>query len=73
MGVTQCSYGLEMVVIGKCEMSSTDISQEIDYAILMVKPQLQLQINSSVPTLPTILNLFYRNIIGTYWYIIGIL
>ncbi len=34
-------YGSEMVVlgvvIGKCEMSSTDISQENDHAILMVK------------------------------------
>jgi hypothetical protein len=36
-------YGSEMVllgvVIGKCEMPSTDISQENEYAILIVKRQ----------------------------------
>ena len=36
-------YGSEMVllgvVIGKCEMPSTDISQENDHAILVVKRQ----------------------------------
>ena len=37
----QCLYGSEMVVLGvvlgKCEMPSTDISQENDHAILIVK------------------------------------
>ena len=56
------------VVIGKCEMPSTDISQENDHAILsqMSICGLQLQINSSGSTLPFFLNLFDRNIIGTY-------
>ncbi len=62
-------------VIGKCQMPSTDISQENDHAILMVKRQFvayQLQINSSGPTLPFFLNLFYRNIIGTYLSILSL-
>jgi hypothetical protein len=32
------------VVIGKCEMPSTDISQENDHAILIVKRQFQFSI-----------------------------
>ena len=58
------------VVIGKCEMPSTDISQENDHAIYTHSQTsicgLQLQINSSGPTLPFFLNLSDRNIIGTY-------
>ena len=58
------------VVIGKCEMPSTDISQENDHATdthsQMSICGLQLQINSSGSTLPFFLNLFDRNIIGTY-------
>jgi hypothetical protein len=66
------------VVIGKCEMPSTDISLENEHAILIVKRQfvicdLQIQINSSGPTLPFSLNLFYRNIIGTYLCILSLL
>jgi hypothetical protein len=38
--ILRCLYGSEMVllgvVIGKCEMPSTDISQENDHAILIV-------------------------------------
>jgi hypothetical protein len=41
--ILRCLYGSEMVllgvVIGKCEMPSTDISQENDHAILIVKRQ----------------------------------
>jgi hypothetical protein len=62
-------------VIGKCEMPSTDISQENDHAILIVKCPIcgfQLQINSSGPTLPFFLNLFDRNIIGTYLIILSL-
>jgi hypothetical protein len=54
------------VVIGKCEMPSTNISQENDHAIIIVVCVLQLQINSSGLTLPFSLNLFDRNLIGTY-------
>ena len=83
MAILRCLYGSEMVVlgavIGKCQMPSTDISQENDHAILMVKRQfvaiqleIQLQINSSGPTLPFFLNLFYRNIIGTYLSILSL-
>jgi hypothetical protein len=65
------------VVIGNCEMPSTDISQENDHAILIYSQtsicDLQTQINSSGPTLPFFLNLFYRNIIGTYLSILSLL
>ena len=41
--IYQTIYGSEMVVLGvvlgKCEMPSTDISQENDHAILIVKRQ----------------------------------
>jgi hypothetical protein len=41
--IRRCLYGSEIVplgvVIGKCEMPSTDISQENDHAILIVKRQ----------------------------------
>jgi hypothetical protein len=63
------------VVLGKCEMPSTDISQENDHAILIVKRQfncgLQLQINSNGSTLAFFLNLFDRNIIDTYLIILS--
>ncbi len=43
LAIPRCLYGSEMVVlgvvIGKCPMPSTDISQENDHAILMVKRQ----------------------------------
>ena len=43
LAILRCLYGSEMVllgvVIGKGEMPSTDISQENDYAILIVKRQ----------------------------------
>jgi hypothetical protein len=43
LAILRCLYGSEMqlfgVVIGKCEMPSTDISQENDNAILIVKRQ----------------------------------
>ena len=65
------------VVIGKCEMPSTDISQENDHACNTHSQtsicDLQIQINSSGPTLPFFLNLFYRNIIGTYLCILSLL
>ena len=68
LAILRCLYGSEMVllgvVIGKCEMPSTDISQENDHAMLIVKRtsicDLQIQINSSGPTLSFFLNLFYR-------------
>jgi hypothetical protein len=41
LAILRCLYGSEMVlvgvVIGKCKMPSTDISQENDHAILIVK------------------------------------
>jgi hypothetical protein len=41
--ILRCLYGSEMVLLGvvidKCEMPSTEISQENDHAILMVKRQ----------------------------------
>ena len=41
--ILRCLYGSEMVVlgvvIGKCQMPSTNISQENDHAILIVKYQ----------------------------------
>jgi hypothetical protein len=41
--ILRCLYGSEMVllgvVIGKCEMPSSDISQENDHAILILKRQ----------------------------------
>ena len=59
----------------KC-LASTDISQENDHAILAHSQMsicgLQLQINSSGPTLPFSLNLFDRNIIGTYLIILSL-
>ena len=43
LAILRCLYGSEMVllgvVIGKCEMPSTNISQENDNAILIVKRQ----------------------------------
>jgi hypothetical protein len=43
LAILRCLYGSEMVllgvVIGKCEMPSTDISQQNDHAILIVKRQ----------------------------------
>jgi hypothetical protein len=43
LAILRCLYGSEMVllgvVIGKCEMPSTDISQEYEHAILIVKRQ----------------------------------
>ena len=43
MAILRCLYGSEMgvlgVVLGKCEMPSTDISQENDHAILIFKRQ----------------------------------
>jgi hypothetical protein len=43
MAILRCLYGSEMVllavVIGKCEVPSTDISQENHHAILIVKRQ----------------------------------
>jgi hypothetical protein len=43
LAILKCLYGSEMVllglVIGKCEMPSTDISQENDHGILIVKRQ----------------------------------
>ena len=43
LAIRRCLYGSEMVllgvVIGKCEMPSTDISQENDHPILIVKRQ----------------------------------
>jgi hypothetical protein len=43
LAILRCLYGSEMVllgvVIGKCEMPSTDISQKIDHALLIVKRQ----------------------------------
>jgi hypothetical protein len=43
LAILRCLYGSEMVllgvVIGKYEMPSTDISQENDHAILIVKRQ----------------------------------
>ena len=43
LAILRCLYGSEMVllgvVIGKCEMLCTDISQENDHAILIVKRQ----------------------------------
>ena len=62
------------VVIGKCEMPSTDISQENDRNAHSQTSicGLQLQINSSGPTLPFLLNIFDRNIIGTYLIILSL-
>ena len=43
LAILRCLYGLEMVllgvVIGKCEMPSTNISQENDHLIIIVKRQ----------------------------------
>ena len=43
LAILRCLYGSEMVVLGvvlgKCEMPSTDISQENDHAILLIKRQ----------------------------------
>jgi hypothetical protein len=43
LAILRCLYGSEMVllrmVIGKCEMPGTDISQENGHAILIVKRQ----------------------------------
>ena len=43
LAILRCLYGSEMVllgmVIGKCDMPSTDISQENDHAIPIVKRQ----------------------------------
>ena len=74
LAILRCLYGSEMVllgvVIGKCEMPSTDVSQENNHAVLSTQYSvlsthsqtsicdLQLQINSSGPTLPFFLNRF---------------
>jgi hypothetical protein len=71
LAILRCLYCSEMVllgvVLGKCEMPSTDILQKNDHAILIVKRQfncgLQLQINSNGSTLPFFLNLFDK------WYL----
>ena len=78
LAILRCLHGSEMVLLGvvisKCEMPSTDISQEYEHAILNTSIcDLQIQINSSGPTLPFFLNLFYRNIIGTYLCILSLL
>ena len=43
LAILRCLYGSEMVVLGvvlgKCEMPCTDISQENDHTILIVKRQ----------------------------------
>ena len=43
LAILRCLYGSEMVLLrmvtGKCEMPSTDISQENGHAILIVKRQ----------------------------------
>jgi hypothetical protein len=43
LAILRCFYGSEMILLGvvqcKCEMPSTDISQENDHAILIVKCQ----------------------------------
>jgi hypothetical protein len=43
LAILRCLFGSEMVllgvVLGKCEMPSTDISQENEHAILIVKRQ----------------------------------
>jgi hypothetical protein len=43
LAILRCLYGSEMVllglVIGKCEMPSTDISQENEHAIVIVERQ----------------------------------
>ena len=74
LAILRCLYGSEMVVLGvvlgKCEMPSTYITQENDHAILIVKRQ--LPINSSGSALPFFLNLFDRNIIGTYLIILSL-
>jgi hypothetical protein len=80
LAILRCLYGSKMVllgvVIGKCEMPSTDISLENDHVINAHSQTsicgLQLQINSSGPTLPFLLNLFDRNIIGTYLIILSL-
>jgi hypothetical protein len=53
---------LLVVVIGRCEMLGTDISQENVHPILMAKRQFEacnftVRMNSCVPTLPFFLNL----------------
>ena len=53
------------VVIGKCEMSCTHISQENEHAILVVKRQF-MSYNFSGIKLHFFLNLFDRNIIKSY-------
>jgi hypothetical protein len=43
LAILRCFYGSEMILLGvvqcKCEMPSTDISQENEHAILIVKRQ----------------------------------
>ena len=82
LAILRCLYGSEMVllgvVIGKCEMPGTNISQENDHAIIIVNLNVNLwlansRINSSGLTLPFSLNLFDRNIIGTYLNILSLL
>jgi hypothetical protein len=80
LAILRCLYGSEMVVLGvvlgKCEMPSTEISQENDHARNTHSQTsicgLQLQINSSGSTLPFFLNLFNRKIIGTYLIILSL-
>ena len=78
LAILRCLYGSEMVVLGvvlgKCEMPSTDISQENDHAILISNINLWLATSNKQQwsTLPFFLNLFDRNIIGTYLIILSL-
>jgi hypothetical protein len=74
LAILRCLYGSEMVVLGVG--GPWHISQENDHAILDHSQTsicgLQLQTNSSGSTLPFFLNLFYRNITGTYLIILSL-
>jgi hypothetical protein len=67
LAILRCLYGSEMVllgvVVGKCEMPNTDISQENDHAILIVKRQFVASDKQ----------LFDRNKIGTFLGILSML
>ena len=63
------------VVLGKCEMPSTDISEENEHAILIVKRQfVAYNFKSTAVDLHYLffLNLIDRNIIGTYLIILSL-
>ncbi len=76
--ILRCLYGSETVVlgvvIGKCQLPSTDISQENDHAILMVNINLWLiTSNKQQWTYITFFpKSFYKNIIGTYLNILSL-